>query len=382
MKITNLTTYLVAPRWLFLKVETDAGLVGWGEPVLEGHANTLAAKIEELREFLIGRNPLHIEDTWQAIYRNGCYRGGPVLMSAISGIDMALWDIKGKHFGAPVHALLGGPVRDKIRSYCWIGGDRPTNLIAGAKELMAAGYDACKFNICSELQIVDTNRKVDDIVRQLGDLREAVGSDMDLAFDFHGRVHAPMAKVLLREIEHLRPIFIEDAVVSTQIDAMADLARYTSIPLVIGERLHSRYDFKRVFETRAASVINPDTAHVGGISEMVRIGAMAEAYDVGMAPHCPLGPIALAACLQVDAICHNAFIQEQSLGIHYNQGGDLSDYVTAEGGFTLTDGYLSIPQGPGLGIEVNEAAVNEAAARGHAWRAPIWRHKDGSIAEW
>ena len=382
MKITGVTTYLVAPRWLFLKIETDAGLVGWGEPVLEGHAETLAAKIGELRDFLIGRNPLHIEDTWQAIYRNGCYRGGPVLMSAISGIDIALWDIKGKYYNAPIHALLGGPVRNKIRSYCWMGGDRPSNLIAGAKELMAAGYDACKFNVCEELQIVDTNRKVDGIVRQLCELREAVGSDIDLAFDFHGRVHAPMAKVLLREIEHLRPIFIEDAVVSTQIDAMADLARYTSIPLVIGERLHSRYDFKRVFESRAASVINPDTAHVGGISEMVRIGAMAEAYDVAMAPHCPLGPIALAACLQVDAVCHNAFIQEQSLGIHYNQGGDLSDYVTAEGGFSLKDGHLSIPQGPGLGIDVNEPAVIAAAARGHTWRAPNWRHKDGSIAEW
>ena len=382
MRITDVMTYLVPPRWLFLKITTDAGLVGWGEPILEGHAETLAAKIGELREFLIGRDPLRIEDIWQTIYRNGCYRGGPVLMSAISGIDMALWDIKGRYHNAPVHALLGGPVRDKVRSYCWIGGDRPSDLIKGAKELMAAGYDACKLNICEELQIVDTNRKVDNIVKQLCELREAVGSAMDLAFDFHGRVHAPMAKVLLREIEHLRPIFIEDVVVSTQIDAMADLARYTSVPLVIGERLHTRYDFKRVFETRAASVINPDTAHVGGISEMVRIGHMAEAYDVALAPHCPLGPIALAACLQVDAICYNAFIQEQSLGIHYNQGGDLSEYVTAAGGFTFEDGFLRIPQGPGLGIEVDEAHVIEQAARGHTWRAPVWRHRDGSIAEW
>ena len=382
MKIADVTTYLVPPRWLFLKITTDDGWVGWGEPVLEGHAETLAAKICELREFLIGRNPLHIEDTWQAIYRNGCYRGGPVLMSAISGIDMALWDIKGKYHGAPVHALLGGPVRHKIRSYCWIGGDRPGNLIAGAQELQAAGFDACKLNICEELQIVDTNRKIDGIVEKLSDLRAAVGSGMDLAFDFHGRVHAPMAKILLKELEHLRPIFVEDAVVSTQIDAMADLARYTSIPLVIGERLHSRYDFKRVFETRAASVINPDTAHAGGISEMVRIGNMAEAYDVALAPHCPLGPIALAACLQVDAICHNAFIQEQSLGIHYNQGGDLTDYVTTTGGFNLKDGFLDIPQEPGLGIEVNEHYVIRQAAIGHKWRAPEWRHPDGSVAEW
>lgn len=382
MKITAVDTYKVAPRWLFLKITTSEGLVGWGEAVLEGHADTMAAKIGELRDFLVGRDPLLIEDTWQAIYRNGCYRGGPVLMSAISGIDIALWDIKGKYHNAPIHALLGGQVRHKIRSYRWMGGDRPSDLVEGAKEVVEDGFDAVKFNICSELEIVDSNRKVDTIITQLYELRESVGQSLDLAFDFHGRVHAPMAKVLLRELEALRPLFIEDAVVSAHIDAMADLSRYTSIPLVIGERLHSRYDFKRVFETRAASVINPDTAHVGGISEMVRIGHMAEAYDVALAPHCPLGPIALAACLQVDAVCSNAFIQEQSMGIHYNQGGDLLDYVTAEGGFELNEGYLSIPQQPGLGIEVNEEFVIEQAKKGHNWRAPTWRHTDGSIAEW
>ncbi|GGF75015.1 galactonate dehydratase [Mameliella alba] len=382
MKITKLTTYLVPPRWLFLKIETDEGLTGWGEPVLEGHAETLAAKIAELSDFLCGRDPLHIEDIWQSLYRNGCYRGGPVLMSAISGIDMALWDIKGKYHDAPVHALLGGPVRNRVRTYCWIGGDRPRNLIEGAKALMDAGYDACKMNICDELQIVDSYARIDGIVKRLADLREAVGTRMDLAFDFHGRVHAPMAKILLKELEPLRPMFVEDAVVSAQVDRMADLARSTTIPLVIGERLHSRYDFRRVFETRAASVVNPDTAHVGGISEMVRIGHMAEAYDVALAPHCPLGPIALAASLQVDAICHNAFIQEQSLGIHYNQGGDLTDYVTDKEVFKVENGFISIPQGPGLGIELDEDVITERAAQGHRWRAPVWRHADGSIAEW
>jgi galactonate dehydratase len=331
---------------------------------------------------LISLDPRRIEDLWQMIYRNGCYRGGPVLMSALSGIDMALWDIKGRALGVPVHQLLGGPVRDSIRSYCWIGGDRPANLIEGALAMREQGYDCVKFNICEELQIVDTFAKVDGIIKRLFDLRAAVGNTMDLAFDFHGRVHAPMARVLLRELEPLRPIFVEDAVVSAMVETMADLARATSIPLCIGERLHSRYDFKQVFERRAAQVINPDTAHAGGISEMIRIGHWAEAYDVALAPHCPLGPIALAACLQVDAVCHNAFIQEQSLGIHYNQGGDLTDYLLPGYGFTLTAGHLSIPQGPGLGIEVDEARVMAAAAIGHAWRAPVWRHKDGSIAEW
>ena len=255
-------------------------------------------------------------------------------------------------------------------------------MIDGAKALQAKGFDAVKFNVCEELQIVDSYAKIDGIIRRLFELREAVGSMMDLAFDFHGRVHAPMARVLLKELEPLRPMFVEDAVVSAMIETMADLARATSIPLCIGERLHSRYDFKRVFELRAAQVINPDTAHAGGISEMVRIGHWAEAYDVALAPHCPIGPIALAASLQVNAICHNAFIQEQSLGIHYNQGGDLLEYLAPDKGFTLREGYLDIPKGPGLGIEVNEAHVEKMAAIGHRWRAPIWRHKDGSIAEW
>ncbi len=382
MKITALKTFLVPPRWLFLKVETDEGISGWGEPVLEGHAETLAAKIAELSDFMIGRDPCLIEDTWQMLYRNGCYRGGPVLMSAMSGIDMALWDILGQSLGQPVHALLGGKVRDKVRSYRWAGGDRPADLIDGVRAIQAAGYDAVKFNICAELQILDTYRKIDAIVRTLSDLRSAVGADMDLAFDFHGRVHAPMARVLLHELEPLRPIFVEDAVTSAMIEAMADLARSTSIPLCIGERLHSRFEFKQVFELRAAQVINPDTAHVGGISEMVRIGRWAEAYDVALAPHCPIGPIALAACLQVDAVCHNAFIQEQSLGIHYNEGGDLADYVKDGFGFDLKGGWLAIPERPGLGIVVDEERVIEAAKRGHRWRAPVWRHEDGSIAEW
>lgn len=382
MKITALKTFVVPPRWLFLKIETDEGISGWGEPVLEGHAQTLATAIRELEDFLIGRDPMLIEDTWQMIYRNGCYRGGPVLMSAMSGIDMALWDIKGKAYGQPIHALMGGPVRDKVRTYRWIGGDRPHNLITDAKELMAAGYNACKFNATEELQYIDSYAKVDRIVGQIAELRDAVGTDLDLAFDFHGRVHAPMARILLKELEPLRPIFVEDAVVSAHVDMMADLARETTIPLCIGERLHTRYDFRRVFETRAAGIINPDTAHVGGISEMVRIGHMAEAYDVPIAPHCPLGPIALAACLQVDAICYNAVIQEQSLGIHYNKGGDLNDYLVPESRCKVQDDFLPIPQGPGLGIQVDEAVVAERAISGHNWRAPIWRHADGSIADW
>ncbi|WP_380058050.1 galactonate dehydratase [Falsihalocynthiibacter sp. SS001] len=382
MKITSIETFLVPPRWLFLKIETDEGLVGWGEPVLEGRAATLAAACEELGEFLIGRDPLAIEDTWQMLYRNGCYRGGPVLMSALAGIDMALWDIKGKFHDAPIHALLGGAVRNKIRSYCWIGGDRPENLVESARALQAKGYDACKMNACAELKIVDHHSRVDEIVKRISDLRDAIGSEMDIVLDFHGRVHAPMAKTLLKELEPMRPLFVEDPVTPEQMDTITDLSRATTIPLCTGERLHSRYDFKQVFENRAVSVINPDVSHVGGISEMLKIGHWAGTYDVAFAPHCPLGPITLAASLQLDALCHNAFIQEQSLGMHYNTGADMNDYLKEDSRYSCTDGFLAIPQGAGLGIELDEDYIRESAKIGHRWRAPVWRHEDGSIAEW
>ena len=382
MKVTALTTFMVPPRWLFLKIDTDEGISGWGEPVLEGRAETLAALVAEMADFVMGMDPRKINDIWQMLYRNGCYRGGPALMSALSGIETALWDILGKIHDAPVHALLGGAQRDRIKTYIWIGGDRSRNLIAEAQDARGRGFSAVKMNICEELTILDNYRQVTAIVRKLADLRETVGDSLDLAFDFHGRVHAPMAKVLLHELEPLRPLFVEDAVAPGQLEAFTELSRSTSIPLAIGERMHSRAEFKALFESRAASLINPDPAHVGGISETIRIGAMAEAYDVALAPHCPLGPIALAACLQVDAVCHNAAWQEQSLGIHYNTGSDLLDYVTAETRFSYADGYLAIPTGPGLGVEVDEAKVIEAAKIGHRWRAPVWRHADGSIAEW
>jgi len=382
MKITSVQTFLVPPRWLFLKIDTDEGISGWGEPVLEGRAATLATLVDEMSDFLIGRDPRHINDIWQTLYRNGCYRGGPVLMSAISGIDQALWDITGKFHNAPVYALLGGAQRRSIRGYIWIGGDRSTGLVADALAAREAGYTAVKMNVCDELVIVDTYAAVDRIVKSLTELREAVGPSLDLAFDFHGRVHAPMARVLVRELEPLRPMFIEDPVAPGQLEALAALSAATSVPLAVGERMHGRAEFKALFEARAAQVINPDPAHVGGITETIRLGAMAEAYDVALAPHCPLGPIALAACLQVDAICYNAFIQEQSLGMQYNTTNDLLDYMTEANRFRYEGGAIMIPNGPGLGVEIDEAYVKIRAEAGHRWRAPLWRHKDGSIAEW
>jgi galactonate dehydratase len=382
MKIKSYELFKVQPRWLFLKIETDEGISGWGEPVVEGRADTVAACVKELMEYLIGKDPMRIEDHWNVMYRGGFYRGGPILMSAIAGIDQALWDIKGKYFNAPIYQLLGGACRDSIRVYSWIGGDRPSDVGLAAKEVVNAGFTAVKMNATEELQYIDSYEKIDQAVERIAAVREAVGKNIGIGIDFHGRVHKPMAKVLAKELEPYRPMFIEEPVLSENNEALKEIARHTTIPIATGERMFSRWDFKKLLSDGYVDVIQPDLSHAGGITECKKIASMAEAYDVALAPHCPLGPIALAACLQVDATAHNAFIQEQSLGIHYNQGSDLLDYITDRNVFAYKDGHVMIPQGPGLGIEINEEKVRQLAEVGHNWRNPIWRHKDGSIAEW
>ena len=382
MKITRLTTFIVPPRWCFLKIETDEGIVGWGEPVLEGRAHTVAAMVDELADYLIGKDPRQIEDHWTVMYRAGFYRGGGIHMSALAGIDQALWDIKGKALGVSVSDLLGGQVRDRIRVYSWIGGDRPADTAAAAQAAVARGFTAVKMNGTEELQFIDSHDKVERCLANVAAVREAVGPNVGIGVDFHGRVHKPMAKVLLRELEPYKLMFVEEPVLSEHHEALKELAHVATMPIALGERLYSRWDFKRILSEGYVDIVQPDPSHAGGITETRKIAAMAEAYDVALALHCPLGPIALAANLQIDAGCYNAFIQEQSLGIHYNQANDLLDYVNNREVFAYEDGMVKIPTGPGLGIEVNEAYVRERAAEGHRWRNPVWRHKDGSFAEW
>lgn len=382
MKITRLTTYAVPPRWLFLKIETDEGLIGWGEPVVEGRAHTVATAVDELSDYLVGKDPLQIEKHWQAMYRGAFYRGGPILMSAIAGVDQALWDIKGKYHDAPIHQLLGGQVRDRIKVYAWVGGDRPADIVSSAQNAVNEGFSATKMNLTEELQVIDHLSKIDDAVERIASLRGAVGNKLDIAVDFHGRVHAPMAKVLIKAIEPYNPLFIEEPVLSEQLETMAQLRRNTHIPIATGERLYSRFDYKNLFTLGAADIIQPDVSHAGGITECKKIAAMAESWDLALAPHCPLGPIALAACLQIDAVSQNAFIQEQSQGIHYNQSNDLTDYLSDPSVLHFSAGYVDIPQGPGLGIDINEDYVIERSKVGHRWHNPLWQHADGSIAEW
>lgn len=382
MKVKSIELFKVPPRWLFLKITTESGLVGWGEPVIEGKADSVAAAIEEMKEYVIGRNAGDIEDIWQVLYRGAFYRGGPILSSAISGIEQALWDIKGKSLGVPVYELLGGVVRDKIRVYCWIGGDRPGDIAQAVKEKMEQGYTAVKMNGTPEIGWIDSFTVVQDVLERVQAIRELAGYKMDIAVDFHGRVHKGMAKVIMKELEPYKPMFIEEPVLCENEEAFVELKRYTSTPIATGERNYTRWGFKNMLHSGGVDIIQPDLSHAGGILEVRKIAAMAEAYDIAVAPHCPLGPIALASCLQLDFCTPNAFIQEQSLGIHYNQGSDLLDYLVDKTVFEYKNGYVSKLTKPGLGIDVNEEKVREMAKIGHNWRNPIWRTADGVVAEW
>lgn len=382
MKITKLSTYRVAPRWMFLKIETDEGISGWGEPVVEGRASTVETAVHEFGATLIGQDPARINDHWQTMYRSNFYRGGPILMSAIAGIDQALWDIKGKVLGAPVYQLLGGRVRDRMKVYSWVGGDRPKDIVADMQRLMEGGFDTFKLNGTEEMAILDTPAAVDAAVKKIAGVREALGLTISFGLDFHGRVAAPMAKPLLRELEPFRPLFVEEPVLPEQAEHYRRLADFTSIPLAAGERMFSRFEFKRVLEEGGLAILQPDLSHAGGITECHKIAAMAEAYDVAFAPHCPLGPVALAACLQVDFTAHNAVLQEQSMGIHYNRGAELLDYVINKEDFRINNGYIAAPPKPGLGVEVDEERVVHASRNAPDWHNPVWRHADGSVAEW
>ncbi|MGD1822919.1 MAG: galactonate dehydratase [Pleomorphochaeta sp.] len=382
MKIIKINTYFVRPRWGFVEIITDSNISGWGEAVLEGHAKSVLSCVNEMSEYLIGKNPSNIEDIFNILYRGGFYRGGGVMMSAISGIDQALWDIKGKIFNAPIYELMGGKCRDKIKVYSWIGGDRPNDTGNAAKEKMNQGFKAIKMNATSELTYIDSNSKIDSVLERVAAIREACGKDFGIAIDFHGRVHKPMAKVLAKKLEEFNPMFIEEPVLCENMEYFPEIAAACNIPIATGERLFTKYDFKRLFSIGGIDIIQPDLSHSGGITEVKKIASMAEAHDIALAPHCPLGPIALSACLQVDATSYNATIQEQSIGIHYNKGRTVLDYIQNPQDFSFTDGWVNMPTKPGLGIEINKALVIEENKTPHSWKNPLWRHEDNSVAEW
>jgi len=381
MKISRVETFMVAPRWLFVRIETDDGIIGWGEPALEGFVEIVRTAVHHLAEWLIGKDPLQIERHWQVLTKSGMYRGGPVLSSAVAGVDQALWDIAGKALGAPVHVLLGGPVRDRVRMYGWVGGDEPAAIEEAVAAKVDEGFTAVKMNASGQMSTSPTVRDLEGVAERLAIARDVLGPDRDVAIDFHGRFTAGGAIRALQVMEEYTPMFAEEPVLPEHTHLLSDVASSTSIPIATGERLYARHEFLPALQA-GIRIAQPDLSHAGGISEVRKIAALAETFDVHVAPHCPLGPIALAACLQIALATQNHLIQEMSLGIHYNEGLELLDYLIDPEPFRLQDGYIERLTGPGLGLQIDEAAVRAADRKGHSWRPPVWFHEDGSHAEW
>ena len=376
MKITRLETILVKPRWLFLKIHTDEGIVGLGEPVVEGRALTVATAVSEIEPYLVGKDPTRVMHHWQAIYKHAFYRGGPVLTSALSGVEHALWDITGKAMGVPVYKLFGGPLRDRIKVYAHVRGNTLEEQIAHINAQKALGFRAFKTGPRTVdgqgvQRYIETPAFVDSVVNRFAALREGAGKDIDIAIDFHGAISPQMAGILIKALEPFQPMFIEEPVQCQNVDVMADLARKTHIPIATGERVFTKWGFREVLEKGAASIMQPDISHAGGIFEGRLIAGMAESYYALVAPHCPLGPISLAAGIQLDASIPNFLCQEQvSLGEGYLKNP-----------FVVKDGHVDLPTAPGLGIELDEEAMADKI--GHDWRNPErYNPDDGAAMDW
>lgn len=381
-KIKSWELFRVAPRWLFLRLETDDGIVGWGEPIVEGKTAETEAAVGAMLTKLGNWDTSRIEDAWQSLYRGGFYRGGPILSSALAGIDQALWDIRGKELGIPVHEMLGGRVRENIRAYKWVGGDTVEDLENGLRSATELGYTAVKMNGTGKMRALEPPAIIDRLLANAAMAREILGPTRDFAVDFHGRFSPPMAKIAISELEIFRPMFVEEPISPELAPGnLRLLVDSSTVPIALGERVYSRWEFLPLLQAGLA-VAQPDVSHAGGISELKRIGALAETFGTLLAPHCPLGPIALAASVQIDATSSNFLIQEHSIGLHYNNGSDLLDYLVDTTVFDVVDGHITVPGGPGLGIEVDEKAVRKAAEVGHNWESPSWRNNDGSFAEW
>lgn len=380
MHITTVDTFRVSQRFCLVRVGTDGGHVGWGEATLESRSATVETAVAELSEILIGQDPRAIEKLWQRLRKGGFYRGGPVLGSAVAGIDQALWDIKGKALGAPVHELLGGPARDRVRVYTTVHSGESATMAGDVALLLAAGYTALKTGPSMTLGYLDTPAVYQKLLQEWRDLRQLVGPEIDLAFDFHGRVSLPASRLLLEGMRDIAPFFVEETQPPELQRDIGRICESTSIPIATGERLYDRWEVSDVID-QGIAVIQPDLSHAYGISEVMRIAALADLHGVHLAPHCATGPVSFAACLQVDLAINNFLIQECHLRLHDPDSHPWWRFVNGAP-FLFEDGYVVAPSAPGLGVDINEDAVREAALDPSRDNSPILALPDGSYAEW
>jgi galactonate dehydratase len=363
IRITRLETFVLRNNWVFVKISTDAGIVGWGE-MLKDKSTTCAAGAKQVEPYLIGKDPRRVVHHWQAIYRHAFYRGGPILTAVLSGIDQALWDIKGKALGVPVYELLGGPTRDKIRIYGSRADVEQGRAYAFKTALRAEGRGPYRY--------VESPGFIDRAVKNFAALREAHGPNVDIGVEFHGAVQPQTALLLMKALEPYQPFFYEEPVQCQNVDTMAELARKTHIPVATGERVFTKWGFRDILEKRAASILQPDVCYAGGITELRLIAGMAEAYYVPIAPHNPQGPCSLAASCQIAASIPNFLIQE---------GGTNTYENLLKVPFKADNGFLPLPTDPGLGIEIDEDKL--MAQVGEPKEYPqTYDRDDGSVVDW
>ena len=386
-RITDIEVLRVPPRWYFVRLRCDDGIEGWGEAIVPKRPQAVVGAIRDLAANVVGESADRIEDLARRMHTGGFFRGGPILATAAAAIEQALWDVKGKRYGLPVYEFLGGAVRERVRTYAWVGGDNPSAVVEHTRARVAQGFTAVKMNVAAQLDYLETASAIDAVVERVASIRAEFGRDLGIAVDFHGRANHVVARALVRELEQYKLMWVEEPVTPESDDTLRDLRRVAgSTPIATGERVLSRRGFKQLLNDGTVDVLQPDVS-LTGLFELEKICRMAEAYDVAVAPHCPNGPISLAASLQVDMCCGNVVIQEQSVGLHYHQGyqglpaGDLFDYLADPGPLQTVDGHLSCGDGPGLGIQIDADAVS---SRAQEWQLPdpVLRHSDGRLTEW
>jgi galactonate dehydratase len=379
MKIAKIEQFFPRKRTRLVKITTDEGLVGWGETTLEGRPQSTCAAVDEMAAYLVGKDPLRIEHHWQHIYRSSFFRGGPVVMSALSGIDQALWDISGKHYGVPSYRLLGGEVRDRIRVYAhWGVRDMTDEGLERSRErlewLQTMGYTAYKSGPGGTWRAHEPPSVIDDFVKKAYMMREWVGPDVELCFDFHGKMTPALAIEICHEIKGMRPLFVEEPVPQENVDALKLVSDHVPFPIATGERLLTRWGFREVFEKHAVALIQPDGSHVGGITELKKVANMAEVYYMHIMPHCAIGPVAFAACMQVDAVVPNFLMQEQV-------DACLGDGLLKEN-WQVKNGYVELPRRPGLGFEIDETEAEQNIHYAEELGGEFYYPSDGSVADW
>ena len=378
MQITAVET-LLADRYLFVQVHTDAGITGLGESGAWGFLEASAAAVDTFTRYLVGQDPLRIEHHWQYLYRWSHFRGAAI-MGALSAVDIALWDIAGKHFGVPVYQLLGGKCRDRARVYYHVNGETKEELIEGCIDAKARGFTA----VGHLTPFLDEPRdrpyfkthadKMEDAVDTVRRYREAVGNDVDLCIEIHRRLTPAEAVVLGRGIEPYRPFFYEDPILPDNLDAMALVAERIPIPIATGERLHSIWEYQGLLQRGAVQYVRPDVCMVGGISHAKKIAALAEAFHVQVVPHNPLSPVSTAACIQLAAAIPNFALQELPVGEEVPPKRTMVDRPLA-----LDGGFLLLPERPGIGIELAPDARERHPYRPRAVETRL--NSDGSVMD-